>query len=392
MKKTLLLNLHLHPSPLWVIFEVNFLRNFAVALLTAVFPLYLKQFTGSDAGVSMIFIIGYAAALISKFYSSWIIEHFKKRKALIFALTAFTVLFAAFATVSHVAIILPLFAIYQFILALFIFDVSLYIKHYSNFKTIAENEGKLGSLSNIGWIVGPLLGSIIASRFGFQAAFLASAFVSLVALFIFFFVRLSHEEIHFTHNKSFAANLKFFFKDPNLRKTYFNNAGLGFIYSIWDMLPLLMLKLNATLPIIGLTKTLMGVPQSVFEYPVGIMADKETGERKIFIIGYLLSALFTMLLGFTFDLKLFIIFFFIAATGTSFLEMTRDSYFYRQVPEKEVELISVYRTSDILPYFIGQILAFLSLSVLPIELWFIIGGSAAMFFTVNAYWLKDLRK
>ena len=54
------------------------------------------------------------------------------------------------------------------------------------------------------------------------------------------------------------VNLKFFFKDPNLRKTYINNAGLGFIYSIWDMLPLLMLKLGAALPIIGMTKTLMG--------------------------------------------------------------------------------------------------------------------------------------
>ena len=133
------------------------------------------------------------------------------------------------------------------------------------------------------------------------------------------------------------------------------------------------------------------MPQSVFEYPIGII-DKETGERKIFILGYLLSALFTMLLGFTFDLKLFIIFFFIAATGSSFLEMTRDSYFYRQVQEKEVGLISVYRTSDILPYFVGQILAFISLSVLPIELWFIIGGGAAMFFAVNAYRLKDLKK
>ena len=177
-----------------------------MAILTAVFPLYLRQITGSDAGVSMVFIIGYSAALISKFYSSRLIEHLKKRKTLIFALATFTILFAAFGFVSHAAIVLPLFAVYQFILALFIFDVGLYIKHYSNFKTIAENEGKLGSFSNIGWIIGPLLGSIIAVKFGFQAAFLTSSFVSLMALFIFFFVRLSHEEIHFAHDKSFGKS------------------------------------------------------------------------------------------------------------------------------------------------------------------------------------------
>lgn len=391
MRKTILLNLRLHPSPLWVIFEVNFLRNFAAALLTAIFPLYLRQFVDSDSKVGLIFFIGYMAALVSKCYASWIIEHFKKRKALIIALAAFTILFAVFATVSHAAIVLPLFAVYQFVLALFIFDVSLYIKHYSNFKTIAENEGKLGTFSNIGWILGPILGSIIALKFGFAAAFFASAFVSLVALFVFFFVRLSNEETHFIHSRPFASNVKLFFKDPNLRKTYINNAGLGFIYSIWDLLPLLMVKLNAGLAIIGMTKTLMGIPQSVFEYPIGVMADKETGERKIFVVGYLLAALFTMFLGFTTDLKLFIVFFFIAAIGSSFLEMTRDSYFYRQVPEKEVELISVYRTSDALPYLIGQGFAALTLAFLPIELWFIIGGAVAICFAVNAYWLKELK-
>lgn len=392
MRKTILLKLRLNPSPLWVIFEVNFLRNFAAALLTAIFPLYLRQFVDSDSKVGLIFFIGYAAALISKTYSGYIIEHFKKRKALIIALAAFTILFAVFATVSHAAIVLPLFAVYQFILALFIFDISLYIKHYSNFKTIAENEGKLGSFSNIGWIIGPILGSIIALKFGFAAAFFASSFVSLSALFIFFFIRLSNEETHFVHSRPFASNLKLFFKDPNLRKTYINNAGLGFIYSIWDLLPLLMLKLNATLPVIGMTKTLMGIPQSIFEYPVGVMADKETGERKIFIFGYLLAAVFTMLLGFTTDLRVFITFFFIAATGSSLLEMTRDSYFYRQVPEKEVELISVYRTSDSLPFFIGQGLATITLFFLPIEIWFIIGGAISILFVINAYRLKELKK
>lgn len=391
MRKTLLLNLRLHPSPLWVIFEINFLRNFAAAILTAVFPLYLRQLVDSDAKVGLIFFIGYAAALLSKTYASHIIEHFKKRKVLIIALAAFTILFAVFATVSHAAIILPLFAVYQFVLALFIFDISLYIKHYSNFKTIAENAGKLGSFSNIGWIIGPVLGGVIASKFGFPAAFFASSFVSLSALFIFFFIRLSHEEVHFVHSRPFASNLKLFFKDSNLRKTYINNAGLGFIYAIWDLLPLLMVKLNASLAVIGLTKTLMGVPQSVFEYPIGVMADKETGERKIFVIGYLLAALFTMFLGFTTDLRLFIVFFFIAAAGTSFLEMTRDSYFYRQISEKEIELISVYRTSDSLPYLIGQGAAAIFLIFLPIELWFIIGGAVSMVFSVNAYWLKELK-
>lgn len=376
---------------LWIIFEINFFRNLAGAVLTAILPIYFRQFVNSDAEVGMIFFVGYLAAFFSNLYSAHIIEHLKKRKSLLLALMLFTILFAFFTVAQHKALVFFLFAIYQFILSLFILDISLYLKHYSNYREIAENEGKLGAFGNIGWLIGPLLGSLIADTFGFEAVFLFSAAVSLIALVTFFFIRLDHEEIRFPHRRPFASNIKLFFADANLRKTYLNNAGLGFIYSIWDFLPLLMLKIGATIPIIGMTKTLMGVPQSIFEFPIGKMADKETGERKIFIVGYSLAAIATLLLGFTTDLPIFITIFFFAATGTSFLEMTRDSYFFRQIKENEIELVSVYRTSDTLPYLVGQVLAIATLSFFPIELWFVIGGIiATVIFLPNAYRLKEL--
>lgn len=390
---SLLLRLHLHPSPLWVIFEINFFRNLAGAVLTAILPIYFRQFVNSDAEVGMIFFVGYLAAFFSNLYSAHIIEQLKKRKSLLLALMLFTILFAFFTVAQHKALVFFLFAMYQFILSLFILDISLYLKHYSNYREIAENEGKLGAFGNIGWLVGPLLGSLIADKFGFEAVFLFSAAVSLIALTTFFFIRLGHEEIRFPHRRPFASNVKLFFADANLRKTYLNNAGLGFIYSIWDFLPLLMLKIGATIPIIGMTKTLMGVPQSIFEFPIGQMADKETGERKIFIVGYALAAIATLLLGFTTNLPVFITIFFLAAIGTSFLEMTRDSYFFRQIKEKEIELVSVYRTSDTLPYLVGQGLAIAMLSFFPIEWWFVIGGIiATIIFLPNAYRLKELKR
>ena len=135
----------------------------------------------------------------------------------------------------------------------------------------------------------------------------------------------------------------------------------------------------------------MGVTQTIFEYPIGMLADKGNGERKIFVVGYVLAAIFTIMLGFVYDLHYFITFFFIAATGTSFLEMTRDSYFFRQMKESDIELLSVYRTSDTLPYLVGQGLAILTLSFLPLRMWFIIGGAIGLLFAVNAYFLKDLK-
>lgn len=377
---------------LWIIFEINFFRNLSMAMLTAILPIYLRGFVHSDAQVGLILFVGYCSAFFSNLYSSYIIEHLKKRVSLLLSLIGLTILFALFTIIEHTALLIFLFAFYQFILALFIFDVGLYIKHYSNYREIAQNAGKLGSLGNIGWFVGPLLGALIADQYGFPAVFLASSGTSLIALIIFFFIRLRGEEIRFHHQKHFSENIQTFFRDANLRKTYLNNAGLGFIYSIWDFLPLLMLKIGATIPIIGMTKTLMGVNQSIFEFPIGQMADRQTGERKIFMVGYALAAVFTGLLGFTSDLRTFITFFFLAAMGTSFLEMTRDSYFFRQESERNVELVGIYRTSDALPYLIGQGLAVVTISLLSIEWWFIIGGMIAIvIFIPNAYRLKELQ-
>ncbi|MBI5413593.1 MFS transporter [Candidatus Peregrinibacteria bacterium] len=393
MNKSFTHKIHFKRSPIWVIFEVTFFRSLAAALLTSILPIYFKQFVGTDAKVGLVFLVGYFAAFLSNLYAAHIIEHLRKRKSLLLALIIFTVSFASYTVIKHTPILLIVFGTYQFILALFVLDVSLYIKHYSNYKEIAENAGKLGSFSNIGWMIGPLLGSLIADKFGFNVLFLTSSVVSLIALIIFFTVHLSGEEVHFPHSKPFAKNLKLFFKDANLCRTYINNAGLGFIFSIWDFLPLLMLQIGATIPIIGMTKTLMGVPQSIFEFPIGRMADKETGERKIFMVGYILAAVFTLALGFTTDLHYFITFFFIAATGTSFLEMTRDSYFFRQMSEKDIELVSVYRTSDTLPYLLGQVLAIAMLAIFPIKWWFIIGGLIAiLIFVPNAYKLRELRR
>lgn len=387
--RSLILKLHIHPSALWVIFEINFFRNLATAVLSAVLAIYFRKFVNSDAAVAVIFFIGYLAAFFSNLYSGHIIEHLKKRKTLVLTFTFFTVAFGLFAYVKHTAAVLFLFALYQFILALFITDIGLYIKHYSNYRTLAENEGKLGSFGNIGWLIGPILGSMFAETYGFETVFLFASAVSLIALFTFFFIRIQDEEIHYPHEKPMLQNLKIFFLNPNFRKTYINNAGYGFIYSIWDYIPLLLLGIGAGLPLIGLTRTLMGVALTIFEYPVGKLS-KKFGERKFCIAGFALTAIGTLLLGVVSNIPLFVATFFIASVGLAFIEMTRDAYFYRQVTEKDIEIAGVYRTADGISFPIGQGMAIICLSLLPLNWWFIIGGGLGLLFAVNALRLKEL--
>lgn len=392
MAKSLILKLRAAPSPMVILFEVNFLRHLSTAMISGISALFFRQFVDSDAAVGTIFFVGYLVATIGNSFNSYLIEILKRRKALVLALALFTVSFGLFTVVTNYTAILFLFGCYQFALALFITDISLYIKHYSNLHTIAGNAGKMGAFGNIGWLIGPFFGSLIAAKFGFATVYLISAMFSSLALFIFFFHRLDDDHVVVHHSQSFFRNILSFFKKENLRRTYINKIGVGFVYSIWDLLPLLMTSIGASVPVIGMTRSMMGVPQSVFEYPLGTLADKQTGERRLAILGYLIMGIFTMLLGFTGNLRLFITFFFIASIGTTFLEMTSDSYFFRQIKEKDVEAVSVYRTADSVPFLVGQGLAVLCLSFMSLKVWFITGGLITTLFALNAYRMREFKK
>ena len=159
---------------MWIIFEINFLRHLASAMLSTVLALYFRQFVDSDAAVGAIFFAGYTAALLSNFYSARLIKHLHRRKTLLLALMGLSAAFALFAVIRHTALVFLMFAVYQFMLALFVMDVGLYIKHFSNYRQLAGNTGKLGSIGNLGFLVGPLLGGLLADKFGFEGGSLSS--------------------------------------------------------------------------------------------------------------------------------------------------------------------------------------------------------------------------
>lgn len=388
---SLLLKLRLPRGPLWSIFELNFLRQFAVAMLTSLVALHFRRFVDSDAMVSFIFFCGYLASAAASLFSSRIIERLKRGRTLLLVTMGISAVFSVYAFIAHTPLLLLAHAIYQFLMGLFITDISLYIKHYSNYRTLALNQGKLGSLGNLGWLIGPIIGAILAEKTSIETVFLVSSFITIIGLVVIFFSHLEETHERIQHPQPLAAGIKHFFKSPLRARSYAVGAGIGFIHSLWDLLPLLMAKLNASLAVIGLARSLMGLNQSLFEYPLGRLAARETGERRLLIVGYILAGAGTIALGLSTNLKLFITFFFIASLGTAAIERMRDSYFFRLVSERDVAAISVYRTCDSLPFVIGQGLAVALLSIVSVHGWFIIGGALTLLFALQAYRLKELK-
>jgi len=72
--------------------------------------------------------------------------------------------------------------------------------------------------------------------------------------------------------------------------------------------------------------------------------------------------------------------------GASFVEVTTESYFFKQTKSSDAQVISFFRITRPLAYVVGAVLASLSLLYLPFNFVFIVLAALmipAMFFTLN---------
>jgi hypothetical protein len=77
---------------------------------------------------------------------------------------------------------------------------------------------------------------------------------------------------------------------------------------------------------------------------------------------------------------------FMTRVGASFVEVTTESYFFKQTKSNDAQIISFFRITRPLAYVLGALLASLSLLYLPFNLLFLVFAMVLvppMFFSTN---------
>jgi len=114
----------------------------------------------------------------------------------------------------------------------------------------------------------------------------------------------------------------------------------------------------------------------IFEYPIGIVADKYLGEQEMMSIGFLIVAITFAALGFVGTLGVIglMALMFINRIGASLVEVTTESYFFKQIEGKDASLMSVFRLLRPAANVAGGLIGAFFLSFLSFPLFFIVGG------------------
>lgn len=155
--------------------------------------------------------------------------------------------------------------------------------------------------------------------------------------------------------------LKVFSFKNSMRRIFEANLVLKIFYAIMIIyMPIyLHTYVGFSLSEIGIMFTIMLVPFVIFEIPFGTIADKWLGEKEIMIFGFILSGLSVFVM-FLYPEKNFFVFstlLFLSRVGASAIEITTESYFFKKVQGKEIDIISFFRITNPLSFIIAPLIA-----------------------------------
>lgn len=383
-----------HLIPIYAATLLLVFHAFVVAYINSSF---LEQFIPA-AGVGTIYTIGSAVSVLVFLFISRVLRrvgNFKLTLALII-INLLAVLGMAFAESLRVAV--PLFLVHVISVPLIIFNIDVFIEEQigNNETSTGSRRGLLLTLSSLIGAMSPLISSLLIdhSSGAFTSAYLLSAatLIPIMAILIFFFKDFSDPE--YGEIDLFSA-IHTFWSNNDIRNVFLAHFSLQMFFMF--MVIYTPLYLTDTIGLswaeFGIVMFFAQLAYVIMEYPIGIIADKYIGEKEMMGLGFLIITVSTSWISFLTinDVLVWSLIMFVTRVGAAFVEVTTESYFFKQTKSSDAQIISFFRVTRPLAYVVGALAASLALLYLPFNLLFVVIALMmipAMFCTVN---IKDTK-
>lgn len=369
---------------------ISFLLGFSGALLMYVTSDYFSQALKSRNVGSFYFII-YAVALVGLLNMHKLVKILGKSGAFfLFFLAQIYLLFALiFVKQPILGVILMMLFVVAGYFSWVILDVI--IEQYSEDKKSGRIRGLHLMIASAGTLCGPFLSTNILTKFGFEGLFVAALILNCLILIIGLAV-LRGVNGKF-HGKLTLQDIGLkILTNKNVLNIYMVSLALEAFYALMIVYtPLYLLGRGFSWSQIGIVFTVMLVPFVVLEYPIGFLADEKFGEKEMIIAGLLVmgfsaSAIFFITSNSLFVWAMVLLF---TRIGAATVETLRDSYFYKKIDGRDVDLISFFRTTSAVAYLLATGLSVMLLIVAPMKYIFLLVGIMVLIGIYPAFKLID---
>ena len=353
---------------LHIISVISFLMGFASALLSYVISSYLKEALGTN-NIGIVYVATYLVVLLLLLNLHKIVRITGKSFVLqsSFVLKIISIVGLLLAPISFIGIGFLILYTVSGILAWVSLDGIL--ESFSDDKRSGRIRGSHLAIINAGFLMGPLLSSQILEKYGFNGIFLMSLLVYCL-IFIIAMINIRTTNHKFKKKIDISNMLKKVYKRKNIMKVYYISFTLEFFYALMVIYaPLYLLGKGFTWDQLGMAFTVMLIPFVLVQYPVGIIADKKTGEKEFLVFSFFILGIATLAFYFTDSANILVwtTILLLSRIGAALVEILRESYFYKRIDGNDVEIIDFFRTAKPVAYILATSLSTILLIFFPIR-------------------------
>lgn len=381
-------------NPFLIIYIATFLAAFHVFMMVYINSSFLSQFI-SEKSVGLLYIIGSLASIAALVIIPIVLRVLGNYLTIIILTVLEILVLLGMAFLREAAFIIPLFVAHWVIFQLMFINMDVFFESSQKEETdTGSKRGILLTVINSSLILSILIVGFILKNNEFWKVYLVSAGI-LIPFLLLILIKFRKFKDPVYENFKILNTLKKVRNSKPIRNIFISQFFLKFFYS-W-MVVYMPIYLHDHIgfdwPQISIIFTIMLLPFILLEIPAGKIADKWWGEKELLSAGFIITALFTIAIPFISiaSFILWTVILFSTRVGASLIEITTESYFFKQVQGNDADVISFFRMTRPLAYIAGPIVAIIALQFLPFQYIFLVLGIIMFFGLKYSLALKDTR-
>jgi len=369
----------------------SLISNIGFASVGTIWALYLDSIFHNASYVGFLISFFTIIGTLTYFFITPIIQKRDKIKLYLISLSLYTISYVLFATLMNIYAIIILGIIVAAAGSLRITCFGIIVRDKTKNSCVAKNEGLIYTSLNFAWLIGPLLAGFIADKYGIEKVFLfaaASIFLSL-ALFDIFKIN-DGRKCKKVDNDSLRIFIEFF-RTKRFLKSYILSGGGNFWWAlIYTYIPIYIVERGLDDMIVGYFLFAVVIPLIVSEYYFGKLAGK-IGFKKMFIMGFSLLGLISIICFFISDIYWLLGFLVLASFCVAMIEPTTEAYFLDMItPSQRDKYYGAYSTSIDVNMFFATMAGAILLLFLPLKFVFVLFGAIMFIFVLISLSIKNI--
>ena len=352
-----------HKKFIYAIGLINFLFTLHLAIPAYVDSSYLSLFV-DQRFVGGIYMAVAAVTILAFFVIYRVLKKFGDYATAIGLVVIDAASLAGIIWGNSFPIIALSFVVNMAALALISYTLDVFLETYTDVSHTGAVRGWFLTIANGAWILSPLIAGMLIPDHSYVNVYIAALLLLVPVLY------LIQGNLKRFHDSDYdAPSVVNTFREllhmSDIWKLCLVNIVLNTFYA-WMVIytPLYLAQtIGFDWSSIGIILTIMLVPFVLIQGPFGKLADEGWGEKHLMGIGFAIMGVATIALAFihTPSVIIWAGALFMTRVGAALAEVMIETYFFKKVPARDSNILSTFRTTRQIPYFLAPIITGLGL-------------------------------